>query len=79
MLWCFFLFDILFFFLFNLSGAFLPVRVWAVQMEDKKNTFLLLFIGSAGRSSGLKHDLFISFSILQPVFTILYVFSTFEF
>lgn len=32
----FFLFDILFFFLFNLSGAFLPVRVWAVQMEDKK-------------------------------------------
>lgn len=57
---------------FQLSGAFLPVRVWAVQMGDKM--FFLLFTGSAGRSSALKRDLFISFSILQLGFTITYVF-----
>lgn len=76
-----FLFDIPFFYLvtfgylvffFQLSGAFLPVRVWAVQMGDKM--FFLLFTGSAGRSSALKQDLFISFSILQLGFTITYVF-----
>lgn len=35
--------------------------------------FFLLFTGSAGRSSALKQDLFISFSILQLGFTISYV------
>lgn len=41
------------------SGKSLELYRWKTQ-----NTFLLLFIGSAGRSSALKHDLFISFFIL---------------
>lgn len=50
--WCFFLFDILFFFgvifgllcfFLQLSGAFLPVRVWAVQMGDKKYVFFFVY------------------------------------
>lgn len=41
------------------SGKSLGLYRWKTQ-----NTFLLLFIGSAGRSSALKHDLFISFFIL---------------
>lgn len=45
----------------------------------RQNTFLLLFIGSAGRSFALNHDLFISFPILQSFFTILYVFFYIEF
>lgn len=72
----FFVYDILFFFclvfpsllcfffpsicrVLFFSGKSLGLYRWKTQ-----NTFLLLFIGSAGRSSALKHDLFISFFIL---------------